>query len=704
MAPILNKKGQSRQVLENLFNNLYDAAMTSTYTTSAGTASPFGATLQEGGVNFSLHSKQASWASLALFSFPDKNPIAEIPLDPNVNQTGNVWHILVKNLQLPLYYAWRLDKEKGKFFKGFMKKENLLLDPHAKALSTSSTWGKEDKNYHPLGLIVQTEEFDWEQDRPLNIPYHELVIYEMHVRGFTKDTSSKVAQPGTFLSMIEKIPYLVDLGINAVKLLPIFEFNECEWRRFNPMTGERLYNFWGYSTVNYFSPMQRYASQDAPFQAAKDFKKLVKELHKNGIEVILDVVFNHTAEGNESGPILSFKGIDLPIYYMMDSHHQFSNYTGCGNTVNCNHAVVREFIRTSLQYWVTEMHVDGFRFDLAGIMMRGLRGEVLTNPPIIEELSEDPILANTKLIAEPWDCAGLYELGNFYPGKDRWSEWNDKYRDSTRRFIKGDRGEKREFAERISGSQDIFWKKGTPTASINFITAHDGFTLKDLVSYNQKNNSANAEDNRDGNPNNVSWNCGAEGKTEDQKIVALRERQMRNFHLALMISQGVPMVMMGNEYGHTRFANNNSWCQDNDLNWFLWDELEKNGPFYRFFKGLNWFRRKHPLLHLDRFLEKSDIDWHSTKPFEPDWEGDTQFIAFTLKDEREHLYVAFNMHHNPVETTLPPPIEGKAWRLIVHTQGTPPNDFFEEESAPPVESQTFLLQEHTAILLLCKIN
>lgn len=576
-----------------------------------------------------------------------------------------------------------------------MKKENLLLDPHAKALSTPSTWGILNEPYQPLGLALPQDSFNWEDDRPLNIPSNELVIYEMHVRGFTQDKSSKVQNPGTFLGMIEKIPYLVDLGINAVKLLPIFEFNECEYRRFNPYTGERLFNFWGYSTVSYFTPMQRYGTID-------DFKRLVKALHKNGIEVILDVVFNHTAEGNGDGPILSFKGIDLPVYYILDSHHQFANYTGCGNTVNCNHAVVREFIRTSLQYWVTEMHVDGFRFDLAGVMMRGLKGEVLNYQPIIEELSEDPLLASTKLIAEPWDCSGLYELGNFYPGKRRWSEWNDKYRDSVRRFIKGDRGEKRQFAERICGSQDIFEGKGTPACSVNFVTAHDGFTLKDLVSYNQKNNSANGEDNRDGNPNNVSWNCGKEGDTDDLKILALRERQMKNFHLTLMISQGIPMLMMGNEYGHSRFANNNTWCQDNTLNWFLWEELEKNRSLYDYFKGLIHFRKNHPIFKLDRFLTKEDIEWHSVNPSDPDWEGDTQFIAFTLKNGEEQIYAAFNMHHNPIDATLPNPPQGKKWHIIANTSAIPPQDFFQEENSPQVDGDTFLFNEHSSVLFIAK--
>lgn len=665
--------------------------------TEPGSPTPYGALITEKGVNFAIYSSRAESVTLALFS-DDRKPLAEILLNPEVNKTGNVWHVHVLGLKAPLIWGWRLAKQKGKVFKGFMKPENLILDPYARRLATPKVWGQTEEEYHPLGLLLPQEEFDWEGDRPLELPREKLVIYEMHVRGFTKHASSKVTEPGTFHGVIEKIPHLKKLGVNAVKLMPLQEFNECEYKRFNPFSGERLLNFWGYSTVNFFSPMQRYATDSS----IKEFKELVKALHKEGIEVLLDVVFNHTAEGDGSGPILSFKGIDLPIYYMIDPQHHFMNFTGCGNTVNMNHPLVRDFIRTCLHYWVSEMHVDGFRFDLAGVMMRGLKGEVLQNPPLVEELSLDPILAGTKLIAEPWDATGLYELGNFYPQTPRWSEWNDKYRDSVRRFIKGDRGEKRQFAERISGSQDIFWKKGTPQASLNFITAHDGFTLHDLVSYNSKHNSANGEDNRDGNPNNVSWNSGVEGETKDPEILALRLRRMKNFHVALMCSQGIPMVMMGNEYGHTRLGNNNPWCQDNELNYFLWDELEKQGDFFRFFSGMIAFRRRHTVFSRTTFLTDADVDWHSNEPLQPDWEGDTQFLAFTLKGEGERIFVAFNMHHEKVEMKPSAPLEGSAWHVIANTASPAGADFFEEGTGPVIGDEGILMESHSAVVLFCR--
>ncbi|MGA8164262.1 MAG: isoamylase [Waddliaceae bacterium] len=674
--------------------------MTIPFGISPGKPTPFGVSLLEDGVNFSLHSKSATEVVLCLFDFENKQPICEISLNPSQHRTGDVWHVLVHQLPERMCYAYRVAKAKGKLYKRYYNRDNLLLDPHAKALATPNEWGRFDQEYRSLGVVISKHLFDWEDDKPLNIPIHELVLYEMHVRGFTRHESSGVQHRGKFLGIIEKIPYLLDLGINAVKLMPIHEYNECEYGRFNPFSGERLCNFWGYSTVNFFSPMNRYASNDDFASAIFDFKTMVKELHRHGIEVILDVVFNHTAEGNEHGPIFSFKGIDCPIYYMMDKKHRFQNFTGCGNTVNCNHSIVREFIRTCLQYWVTEMHVDGFRFDLGAVMSRDIHGEPLANPPLIEELSHDPILSDTKLIAEPWDCGGLYRLGGFFPEEDRWSEWNDKYRDTVRRFIKGDRNEKSEFATRLFGSVDLFGNR-SPCASINFITVHDGFTLKDLVAYNHKSNSGNAEDNRDGNSNNYSWNCGLEGDTDDSEVLTLRERQMRNFHFCLMVSLGVPLLMMGNEYGHTRYGNNNAWCQDNALNWFLWNEIDANASFFRFYKEMIHFRKRHKILQSAQFLQGEDIDWHSTKPFDPDWHGDTQVLAYTVnaREEGYRLYAAFNMHNCDIPFTLPPPPEGKTWRLIVHTANPSPEDFYEESRAPQIHDEAMTLPHHSIILL-----
>ena len=665
-----------------------------------GVPEPYGVFQTEEGVNFSLHAKHAESVKLCLFYFDSGEPFAEIPLDPSVNRTGDSWHICVKGLPERLAYGYRISKDRGRTIKKFYHPETIVLDPYANAVNTSNQWGKEEGNYNPLGLVIPKHEFDWEEDRPLDTPLNELVIYEMHVRAFTQHSSSGVQNPGKYLGLLEKIPHLKELGVNAVKLMPIHEFNEMEFNRYNPLTGERLVNFWGYSTVNFFSPMNRYCVSDDFGASLFEFKTMVKELHKAGIEVILDVVFNHTAEGNEMGPVISFKGIDCPVYYILDQKHQMQNLSGCGNTVNCNHPVVREFIITCLRYWVVEMHVDGFRFDLAAIMRRGTRGEPMDNPPLIEQISHDPILSKTKLFAEPWDL-GMYILGGFHSEEDRWSEWNDKYRETVRGFIKGDMGVKREFAIRICGSDDLFGER-SPTSSINFITAHDGFTLRDLVSYNDKHNTANGEDNRDGNPYTCSWNCGVEGETEDADVLALRQKQMRNFHLTLMISLGVPMLTMGNEYGHTRRGNNNAWCQDNDLNWFLWDEIEKNGDFFRFYKELIHFRKRHPAFHSSNFYTTDHVKWHSQKPNEPDWDGDTKLIAVTVEEEERKFYIAFNTHMNEVTVEMPAAPDEQQWHLIVNTANPPPEDFFSEDAAPLFEGESCTLQANSAVLLMSK--
>lgn len=666
--------------LETIIKNLV-----ADFRIALGSPKPLGVTLIEGGVNFSFYSHESYEVKLSLHHFSDLSLIKEITLDPKQNRTGNVWHVAVYGLPEKTCYVYRLSNDP----------ENRILDPYAKAVHTPITWGTSDDFYEPFGLVTDRNEFNWEGDKPLEIPRKDLVIYEMHVRGFTQDPSSKVNNKGRFLGIIEKIPYLKDLGVNAIKLLPIQEFNECEYKKYNPLTQERLFNFWGYSTVNFFAPMNRYASKDDFFCAVMEFKTLVKEMHRHGIEVILDIVFNHTAEGFDVGPVYSFLGIDSEVYYMFNKNNESLNYSGCGNTLNCNHPIVRRLILTCLEYWVSEMHVDGFRFDLAAVFERGVYGEPLENSPLIEEISDYPILAKTKLIAEPWDMGGLYKLGSFFNHDKRWSEWNDKYRDTVRRFIRGDRGEKKEFATRICGSQDVFGSSMTPSSSINFVTAHDGFTLRDLVSYDTKHNIGNSENNRDGLQNNYSWNCGLDGETSDPAILKLRERQMRNFHLALMVSQGVPMLMMGNEYGHTRLGNNNAWCQDNALNWFLWDKIEENPDFFRFYRGLIRFRNEHAVLHLDRFLTAKDIDWHGIMPLQPKWEDDSPVIAFSLYDSGYCLYIAFNATHEDIILSLP---EG-SWRLIANTGNSSPNDFFEEDKAPIINSATISLISHSSIIL-----
>lgn len=632
------------------------------FKTSRGLPSPFGSTIFEEGINFSLvTASSVKQVTLCLFTELSQSvPAYEIPIQ---NRTGDVWHIFIQGLTQDYFYLYRIDDQK-----------ELLIDPYAKEVISTHQWGK-NTSYHPL-CSLKVPDFDWEGDTAPQIPVDQLIIYEMHVRGFTQDKTSQVKSPGTFLGVIEKIPHLVDLGINAVELLPLFEFNECEYQKSNLTTNQPLYNYWGYSTVNFFSPMQRFASDGTPGTAVKEFKSMVKELHRNGIEVILDVVYNHTSEGGATGPLQSFKGLDPKAYYMQNQKGEYLNFSGCGNTFNCNHPIAQELILDSLRYWVTEMHVDGFRFDLASILTRGCHGQPLPFSPIVEAIAHDPLLSKVKLIAEPWDAAGLYQVGSFFThGKGRWQEWNGRFRDVVRRFIKGT-GNKGEFTTNLCGSQDLYYREG-PCNSVNFITAHDGFTLSDLVSYNKKHNLDNGENNKDGFDYNDSWNCGHEGASHVSKVVALRARQMRNFHLALMISKGIPMILMGDEYAHTRRGNNNTWCQDNDLNWFLWDQLELHEAFYRFYSELIHFRKRHPLLQQNRFLSPEDIEFHGKELGKPNWGPEDQVIAFTLKDMEKgnHLYIAFNAGSVPVEMQLPDHTEQQKWHWVVNTSNTPPNDF-----------------------------
>lgn len=674
------------------------------FNTSSGFAYPLGPTVTEKGVNFAVFSKHATAVSLCIFKSKSLQPVCEIVLDPIENRTGDIWHIFVENIPHDYHYGYRVDgpydPSKGHYFDN----RYVLIDPYAKQVHSEITWGKPFLHAHPhihTGVVNPLTPFDWGDDKRPNTPLKDLIIYEMHVRGYTQDPSSQVKHPGTFLGMIEKIPHLKKLGVNAVELLPIHFFNENENLNTNPVTGEPLYQFWGYSTVNFFSPMNCYGTKFS--EVINEFKTLVKALHAEGIEVILDVVYNHTAEGNQDGPTLSFRGLENSVYYMLTPAGEYYNFTGCGNTVNANHPVVRDMIRDSLRYWVTEMHVDGFRFDLASILTRAPNGAPLDNPPLIEALSLDPILSHVKLIAEAWDAGGLYQVGNF-PGFRVWADWNGKYRDATRRFIKGSDGEIGQFATRISGSEDLYGNGGggSPSNSINFVTAHDGFTLADLVSYNEKHNEMNGEENRDGSNDNDSWNCGVEGPTEDEKIIQLRNQQMRNLHLSLMISQGVPMVLMGDEYAHTKLGNNNTWGHDTRINWFQWDNLEQNEAFFRFYRMMIDFRKTHPVLSRSFFLKGDDVIWHGKVPLKQDWNPKDHLLALTLPDTINHyeLYIAFNASHLPLTIDLPKK-EHKAehWLLIVDTSKPSPEDINEEDKAPCITQAQYILPPYSSILL-----
>ncbi|MBS0604031.1 MAG: glycogen debranching protein GlgX [Verrucomicrobia bacterium] len=668
-----------------------------------GSPVPLGASPKDNGVNFALYSQHATGVTLCLFAPHSKHPYAEIPLDPEANKTGLVWHILLTNLPgHHLEYGYKITGP-NEDPRNLFNPEKILSDPYALSLSTSHQWGYKNLNEEeslPRGRVIIDCPFDWEGALPPKIPMEDLVIYEMHVRSFTQHPSSKSRHPGTFLGIVDKIPYLKSLGVNAIELMPIFEFDECENDRCNPRTKQKLQNYWGYSTINFFAPMNRYSSSHEWASTLDDFRTLVREMHKNGIEVYLDVVYNHTAEGNQNGPYFSFRGIDNCIYYMINPEGHYLDYTGTGNTVNSNHPVVAQFILDSLRYWVNEMHVDGFRFDLASCLTRNEHGVPLPNPPVIQAMTTDPVLANIKLIAEAWDAGGLYQVGTF-PGEGRWFEWNGKYRDVVRRFLKGTNDQSGEFAKVLSGSQDLYGLDRTPCHSINFITAHDGFTLRDLVSYNDKHNEENGEESRDGCNSNDSWNCGHEGPTADRKILLLRERQIRNFQVALMVALGTPMVLMGDEYGHTRNGNNNAYCQDNELNWFLWDELAKNQDFARFHRLMIQFRKKNPLVRRNAFLRETDVKWHGLEPLKANWSGENRFIAYTLEDEvkSEPLYIAFNAQFQPSHIHLPDPPKGKKWYRIVDTSLPSPSDYCEKPTANPPLKFTYDLPEYSALIL-----
>ena len=676
---------------------------------------PFGATLVPGGVNFSIFSRHATSCTLVLFEKHASEPMAEIPF-PKEFRIGNVYCMLVFDLDYEnIEYGYRMDGPNN-FQKGhWFDNTKILLDPYAKIIGGRDNWGVEPNwnDIYQHRAKIAFEDFDWEDDCLLEIPPEELIIYEMHVRSFTKHPSSGVKHPGTFAGIREKIPYLKELGINAVELMPIFEFDEFENSRLNPQTGEMLLNYWGYSTVGFFAPKAGYAATGKFGMQADEFKTLVKTLHKNGIEVILDVVFNHTAEGNEQGHYISFRGIDNQTYYMLTPEGYYFNFSGCGNTLNCNNPIVRGMVLDCLRYWVSEYHIDGFRFDLASILGRDPWGAPLSNPPLLESLAFDPILAKCKLIAEAWDAGGLYQVGSF-PNYGRWAEWNGKYRDSIRKFIKGD-GNVKDIALRLQGSPDLYGASGrTPSTSINFITAHDGFTLADLVSYNHKHNEANGENNNDGEKNNDSWNCGVEGWTENPSINSLRQRQIRNILAILMVSQGVPMLLMGDEIGRSKQGNNNTYCHDNELNWLDWTLLKDNSDLFKFVKDCIAFRKAHPILRHPYFLNPDDrdngypdISWHGIQAWNPDFTDYSRTLAFMLCGKQaselskdDYIYVAMNMHWETHRFELPSLPQLVRWHIFVNTGVKPPEDSWEPGYEPKIENQQEIIVGSRSLVIL----
>jgi isoamylase len=677
-----------------------------------GQSYPLGATVYAVGVNFCVYSKDATGIDLLLFDSSNlEEPRRVITLDPQWNRTSFYWHVFVPGLKAGQIYAYRAHGPFAPAQGHRFDSTKVLLDPYARAIVGDDTYDRKsaiisgDNCATALkSVVVDNRSYDWEGDRPLRIPYSASVIYEMHVGGFTRHPSSGLPaeQRGTFAAVIEKIPYLKELGVTAVELLPIHQFDPQDAR-------PGLENYWGYSTLGFFAPHRDYSSRKDPQGPVHEFRDMVKALHQAGIEVILDVVFNHTAEGNHEGPTLSFKGLDNSTYYILEENPiYYSNYSGCGNTLKANHAVVGRLILDSLRYWVSEMHVDGFRFDLASVLSRDMTGIPLEDPPILWSIESDPILAGTKLIAEAWDAAGLYQVGTFIG--DRFAEWNGPYRDHVRQFIKGDQGSVSELAARILGSPDIYRKPNRePNRSIHFVTCHDGFTLNDLVSYNQKYNEANLEFNRDGANDNYSWNCGIEGPTNDPQVLQLRERQVKNFITLLFMAQGTPMLLMGDEVRRSQQGNNNAYCQDNEISWFNWDLIEKEKYLLRFTQGLihliqnlKVFRIEHILRVTQTSQQEPHLVWHGVELGQPDWSEDSHTLAFTLRYPAagEQLHVILNAFWEPLVFELPPLASHERWHRIVDTAIEAPRDFCPPEDSPIVDGSVYPASPRSSVVLI----
>ena len=632
-----------------------------------------GATAIPGGVNFTVYSHGAEAVELLLFKRQAQEPYAVLPF-PESYRIGNVYSMIVFKLDIQEFeYAYRVDgpyePEKGLLF----DRSKYLLDPYAKAVTGQSRWGTTSpKGQHYKARVVR-DDFDWgSMARPL-IPMEDLIIYELHVRGFTKDASSGVKHPGTFAGLMEKLPYLKKLGVNAVELMPIFEFDEMQ--DYRVVDGQELCNYWGYSTVCFFAPNTSYTAGSEFNREGNELKKLIWALHREGIEVYLDVVFNHTAEGNEMGPFFSFKGLDNNIYYLLTPDGKYYNFSGCGNTLNCNHPIVHQMIMDCLRYWVTTYRVDGFRFDLASILGRNEDGSPMIKPPLLQAMAFDPILGDVKLIAEAWDAGGLYQVGSF-PAWNRWAEWNGRYRDDMRRYLKGDAGCAQAAALRMVGSRDIYQSGDRKNASVNFITCHDGFTLWDLYSYNVKHNEKNGWGGTDGANDNNSWNCGIEGATDDPEINTLRRRMVRNAFALLMCSRGIPMFLAGDEFCNTQFGNNNAYCQDNIISWLDWNRLEQNQDMFQFFQWMIQFRKDHRVLRSnvsDGACGLPDISFHGVEP----WHGETfydheryvgvLFSGWERSTGPQLVYVASNAYWEELVVTLPSLPSSMCWELVVDT-------------------------------------
>lgn len=661
-----------------------------------------GATALPGGVNFTIHSNQATSCELLLFRRREETPYAVLRF-PEHYRIGNVYSMIVFQLDIEDFeYAYRLDgpyiPEKGILF----DKSKYLLDPYAKAVTGQSTWGKKTASGNHYKARVVKDDFEWgDFVQPLT-PMEDLVIYEMHVRGFTRDDSSKVQNPGTFAGLREKIPYLKELGITAVELMPVFEFDELLDQR--DCNGQKLLDYWGYNTVSFFAPNTGYCSSVEYNREGNELKQLIKEMHQNGIEVFLDVVFNHTAEGNEKGPFFSFKGFDNNIYYMLTSDGFYFNFSGCGNTLNCNHPIVQQMILECLRYWVTAYRIDGFRFDLASILGRNEDGTPMSKPPLLQSLAFDPILGRVKLIAEAWDAGGLYQVGSF-PAWNRWVEWNGKYRDDLRCFLKGDYGKLKSAANRITGSQDLYPSETRgDNACINFITCHDGFTLNDLYAYNQKHNECNGWNSTDGSDANFSWNCGVEGETDDPEILRLRLRMVKNACAVLMLSRGVPMFLAGDEFGNTQYGNNNAYCQDNIVSWLDWNLLTKNHNLFEFFKEMIRFRKEHRVIRMKTprcSINLPETSIHGLKPYEPDYNDNNHYLGILYAGRTDNnleddiIYLAINTYWEEQNVQLPHIRTGSVWEQVISTME-------DQGNGQIINNNKLLMPPRTVIVLQAK--
>jgi glycogen operon protein len=681
-----------------------------------GRSFPLGATVGPDGVNFSVYSKHATGIDLLLFdSVDDARPKRVISIDPATNRTYHYWHAFVSDAKAGQIYGYRangaFDPSNGMRF----DPAKVLVDPYGRGTVVPKNYTRDtarnrrDNSATAIkSVVTDPRAYDWEGDAPLHRPSSQTIVYEMHVRGFTRHPSSGVTEKrrGTFAGVIDKIPYLKELAVTAVELMPVFQFDPQD-------SPPGRVNYWGYAPVSFFAPHQAYSSRQDPLGPLDEFRDMVKALHRAGIEVILDVVFNHTAEGNHEGPTLSFRGLDNATYYMLEQDRsRYANYSGTGNTLNANHPIVRRMILDSLHYWVKEMHVDGFRFDLAAILERGESGQLLPNPPVLWDIESDPELAGTKLIAEAWDAAGLYKVGTFIG--DSWREWNGRFRDDVRSFFRGEKDCVGRFADRLLGSPAIYsHKKREAEQSVNFVTCHDGFTLNDLVSYDRKHNNENGEDNRDGTNDNRSWNCGVEGPTDHPAVERLRNRQVKNFLTVTMLAIGMPMLLMGDEVRRTQRGNNNAYCQDNETSWFDWTLLAKHADIHRFVTLLNARRvlrdtgPERERLSLNQLLHGVNLAWHGVKLNQPDWSESSRSLAFTVELRQEKLlfYVILNAYWEPLDFELPQFDNARQdpWRRWIDTALDSPYDIVDWKTAESVRSHTYRAELRSVVVLFTEV-